>query len=370
MASSKAPNYSEFVFFSAGPVGDHALIIDYANRFFTSSGKSSTVLMKHPNPFIRDMATPYYDHVSYIDFIGLGGKIKTFFFILMSILIKRCYVLILPIPPPLYLKLFTYFIRFFTRSRVVALESMCGFSIPGGPFSSADFVGKKNYISAHVDTDLYYEQANRMLSFLGYEPVSTLPHLEYVETPSVLQKFNLENTNTKYVVMHICASGPDRSLPTDRWNHITGELLAKLPDTTFLFTGTGKDIGFIQKSIDGLPEERIKIVEGVSMQELLTLHAHAKLNVTVHTGNAHLINMLHVPTVTVNFKGIHMFRFSYNEKGTELYSSIGCTCHPLERKCSEVEYKGGRYMACLFNTTDEEIISTVIHSYVLSITSQ
>lgn len=361
MASSKAPNYSEFVFFSAGPVGDHALIIDYANRFFASSGKPSTILMKHPNPFLRDMAIPYYDHISYIGFMGLRGKLETILFVLTSIWRKRCYVFILPIPAPTYLKLFTYFIRFFTRSRVVALESMCGFSIPGGPFSSANFVGKGNYIPAHVDTELYYEQANRMLQFLGYEAVSALPRLEYVNTPSVLEKFQLQNT--PYLVMHICASGADRSLPADRWNHITKELLEKIPEVLFLFTGTGKDVEFIGKAITGLPPGRVKIVAGVSMQELLTLHAHAKLNVTVHTGNAHLINMLHVPTVTVNFKGIHMFRFSYNEKGVELYSSIGCTCHPLERKCSEVEYRGGKYMACLFNTTDEEIVTTVFNKH-------
>lgn len=358
---NKARNYSEFAFFSAGPVGDHALIIDYANRFFESTGKPSTILMKHPNPFIRDIAIPYYDHISYIGFTGWSGKMKTLLFILTSIWKKRCYVFILPIPPPIYLKAFTYFIRFFTRSRVVALESMCGFSIPGGPVSSAKFVGEGNYIPAYVDTELYYEQANRMLQFLGYEPVSALPHLEHVETTSVIEKFQLQNIH--YTAMHICASGPDRSLPADRWNHITKELLEKLPDTTFIFTGAGKDVDFIEKAVSGLPEKRIKIVSGVSMQELLTLHSHATLNVTVHTGNAHLINMLHVPTVTVNFKGIHMFRFSYNVKGVELYSPIGCTCHPLERKCSMVEYKGREYMACLFNLKDEDIVRTIVSRY-------
>jgi ADP-heptose:LPS heptosyltransferase len=359
--ASTGPNYSEFVFFSAGPVGDHALIIDYANRFFESSGIPSRILMKHPNPFLRDMAKPYYNHISYVGFVGLKGKLETLLFALTSIWIKRCYVLVLPIPPPAYLKVFAYFIRFFTRSRIVALDSLCGFSIPGGPFSSAQFVGHGNYIPARVDTELYYEEANRMLSFLGYAPISRMPELAYMDMPSILENDAIKGKD--YIVMHICASGFDRSLPADRWHHITRTLMEKLPDTHFLFTGSGKDIDFIHEAILGLPTERIQIVVGVSMQELLTLYAHAKVNVTVHTGNAHLINMLHVPTVTVNFKGVHMFRFTYNERGTELYSSRGCTCHPLERKCSMVEYKGREYMSCLFNIQDEDIINAVAAKY-------
>jgi ADP-heptose:LPS heptosyltransferase len=358
---NKAQNYSEFVFFSAGPVGDHALIIDYANRFFESSGKPSTILMKHPNAFLRDLGIPYFDHISYVGFDGLAGKLRTLLFAVTSIWKKRVFVLVLPIPPPRYLKLFAFFIRFFTRSRMVALESQCGFSIPGGPVSSADFVGKNNYIPARVDTELYYEEANRMLQFLGYAPVDRVPRLTFIDHPEILERFNLEKG--KYIALHIRASGPDRSLPPDRWNSILKILCEKLPGVTFAFTGTAADMAFIHDATEGVAPERVRFVTNVTMQELLSVYAHAGLDVTVHTGNAHLINMLHAPAVTVNFKGVHMFRFIYNEKGNELYSSEGCTCHPLERKCSMVEYKGQGYMACLFNTKDEEIVSAVMDQY-------
>lgn len=357
----KAPNYSEFVFFSAGPLGDHALIVDYANRFFESTKKASIILMKHPSAFLQDMAIPYFDHISYIGFSGLLGKLKMISFAVSSIWIPRCYVLVLPIPPPAYLKVFSFFIRFFTRSRMVALDSLCGFSIPGGPVPSGQFVGKGNYIPANVSTELYYEGANRMLVFLGYEPVAQVPRLNYIDTPEVLSQFNLKDK--KYIAMHVRASGFDRSLPADRWNKIIKEVCEKLPEAVLVFTGIKEDIPFIQESLEGVPQERMRLIIGVTMQKLLTVYAHAKLNVTVHTGNAHLINMLHVPTVTVNFKGVHMFRFSYNEKGVELFSPDGCMCHPLERKCSLVEYKGQGYMACLFNIKDEDVIKAVIQKY-------
>ncbi len=361
MTGNIRPAYDEFVFFSAGPVGDHALIIDWANRFFVSTKTKSKIIMKHPNPFLHDLGIPYFDHISYIGFTGLKGKINTFQVAFSSLWKKRCYVLVLPIPPPKYLKYFAYYIRFFTRSRMVALESMCGFSIPGGPVSSASFVGEKNYIPARVDTELYYEQANRMLGFLGYAPVHETPRLTYIDTPSVLETYHL--TKHEYLVMHLCSSHPDRSLPVERWQDIIKEIQEKLPGAIIVCTGSPKDKSFISEALIESDREKTRIVCGVTSQELLTIYAHAKLNVTVHTGNAHLINMLHVPTVTVNFKGIHMFRFSYNEKGIELFSSDGCTCHPLERKCSMVSYHGSEYMACLFNISNQEVITSVTKRY-------
>ena len=358
---NKGRNYSEFVFLSAGPVGDHALIIDYANRFFESTGKPSTILLKHPNTFLRDMAIPYYDHISYIPFLGLKGKVETFLFALTSIWKKRCYVLVLPIPPPRYLTVFARYINSLTHSRMIALDSPCGFILPGGPFPSGQFVGEGNYIPANVDKELYYEEANQMLQFLGYESVPRVPHLAYVDTPSVVSEYAL--TDVEYIAMHIKASGPDRSLPADRWNVIIKTLAEKLPNTAFVFTGTNADMDFISESARGIEENRVRYLSGVSTQELLTVYAHAKMCVTVHTGNAHLINMLHVPCVTVNFKGVHMFRFDYNEKGVDLYSEKGCTCNPYERRCSMVEYRGQEYMACLFNLTNEEIVNAIVKRY-------
>jgi ADP-heptose:LPS heptosyltransferase len=358
---AKAQTYREFVFLSAGPVGDHALIIDDANRFFESTRIPSTIIMKHPNPFLRDMAIPYYDHISYIGFVGWKGKLTTFLFALTSIWKKRCYVLVLPIPPPRYLKAFAYYIRFLTRSRIIALDSPCGYNLPGGPFSSAQFVGKKNYIPANVDTELYYEEANRLLVLLGYKPVARKPFLHHVDTPSVLQVNGL--VRNEYLVIHMCSSHSDRSFPSDRWNVIIRSLREKLPGVIFVCTGSPADKKFIEESLGDIPRDMIRLVCGVGMQELLTVHAHARLNVTVHTGNAMLINMLHVPTITVNIKGIYMFKYYYNEKGTELVATEGCTCHPLERGCSMVEYKGVEYMACLFNTTNEQVIQAVTSRY-------
>lgn len=361
MNKSHSANYSEFIFFSAGPVGDHALIIDWANRFFESTGKPSCIVMKHPNQFLRDMAIPYYDHISYIEYPGISGKLSMLKLALTSLFQRKCYVLVLPIPPPRYLKIFAKYINYLTLSRMVALNSMCGFVVPGGPFPSGEFVGKGNYIDAHVDTMLYHEQANMMLEFLGYTAVNRTPYLDHVEIPGVLQTYSL--THCPYIAMHIRASGEDRSLPTDRWNAIIKRVMARQPEAVIAFTGTRQDLSFIKEAAEGLDGSRIRYITNVSTQELLTVYAHAKICVTVHTGNAHLINMLHVPTVVVNFKGVHMFRFTFNENAEELYSTVGCTCHPLERRCSMVEYKDKHYMACLFNTSDDMIVEAIIRKF-------
>jgi hypothetical protein len=361
MKPAPGPSTSEFVFLSAGPVGDHAVIIDWANRFFEATGKPSTILMKHPNAFLRDLSIPYRLYITLLSFDGILGKIETLLFALGSLWKKRCYVLVLPIPPPTYLKVFAWYINHLTNSRMVALDSPCGFILPGGPFPSGQFVGKGNYIPARVDSMLYYESANEMLRFLGYQPVDRTPFIDHVDIPETLDWHFLEDK--KYIALHITASGEDRSLPTDRWNHILKAVAEQLPDAVFAFSGTRGDLSFIQEAVQGMDEKKIRYIIGVSAQELLTVYAHARMCVTVQTGNAHLINMMHLPAITVDFKGVHMFRFSYNEKGRDLYSEIGCTCNPLERRCSMVEYKGKDYMACLFNLKDEDIVREIVEKY-------
>lgn len=352
--------YEKFIFFSAGPVGDHVILIDFANRFFASSGIKSTIIMKHPNKFLVDFNVPYQGNIDYIYFSGLKGVFEMIKLTFKSIFSKYCYVNVLPIPAPGYYKIFAYVVRFFTRSRFVGFNLEDSRNFPKGKGSSS-FLGKGNYINAEIDKNLFYQEANRMLKFLGLKEIDTLPCLEYVNHPEVLVKNNLIENN--YLVLHLCSSHPDRSLPIDRWNKIILELRNKLPDVKFVFTGAKVDENFIKEAIKDVEEENLLFCGTLNTQELLTLHAKAKLNVTVHTGNMHFINMLHVPVVNLNIKGVYFFKPYYNEKSVELVANDGCTCDPYERECSMVNYKGVDYMACLFNIKDEDIIKIVIQKY-------
>lgn len=350
--------YKEFVFFSAGPVGDHVILIDFANRFFESSGIPSRIIMKHPNAFLRDFALPYYDHISYLEWKGWRGKLEMIKLALSSILTPRMYINVLPIVTPRYYKWFSYFIRFCTRSRFVGYNLEGSRNFPQGRGSSS-FLGKKNYIKAEIDKNLFWQEANRMLVFLGCEEVMRLPRIDCIDDPSLLAEFGLSKGT--YIVFHLAASHADRSFPEDKWNRIISELRMRLPDTPFVFTGAAGDRVFIENSLGSISRKHMIIACGkAGTQQLLTLHKHAQANVTVHTGNAHFINMLHVPTVTLNIKGVYFFKFFYNKKGVELVSEKGCTCDPYERECTMVPYNGKEYMACLFNIPEEEVIEAVL----------
>lgn len=352
--------YEKFVFFSAGPVGDHVILIEFAHRFFTSTGIKSTIIMKHPNKFLADFNIPYQDHIDYIYFSGMSGFLQMMLLSIKSIFFKYCYVNVLPIPAPKYYKIFAYLIRHFTRSRFVGfnLENSRNFSLGQG---SSSFLGKENYINAEIDKNIFYEEANRMLKFLGFEEVKSLPTLKHKRHLEVLTKNNLKEKD--YLVFHLCSSHPDRSLPTDRWNKIIKEIRGSLPDVKFVFTGAKNDMVFIKEATKNIEGENILLCGTLGTQELLTLHYEAKLNVTVHTGNMHFINMLHAPTVNLNIKGVYFFKPYYNEKQIELVATEGCVCDPYERECNMVNYKGVDYMACLFNIKDEDIIKAVIQKY-------
>jgi ADP-heptose:LPS heptosyltransferase len=353
-------SYKEFVFFSAGPVGDHVILIDFANRFFESSGIPSRIIMKHPNPFLKDFAIPYYDHISYVEFKGKAGMAAMAKLALSSILVPRIYVNVLPIVVPRYYKLFAAFIRFCTRSRFVGfnLEGSRNFPLKKG---SSSFLGGSNIIQARIDKNLFWQEANRMLAFLGYGEVSRPPRIEYKEDRKVLEEFSL--ISGRYLVLHLAASHADRSFPEDKWNRILRRLQEELPDVPFVFTGAAQDRSFIETCLGDISRERVIIPQGVTTQQLLTLHAKAKGNLTVHTGNAHFINMLHVPAVTLNIKGVYFFKFFYNEKSIELVSQKDCICDPYERECTMVPYNGKEYMACLFNIPETDVVNAVLSMY-------
>ena len=141
--------YNQFVFFSAGPIGDHALFVDFANRFYESSGIKSTLICKHYFTFLSDLSLPY-PYIKNINWESVVGKISLLWLALSSIWKKNYFVLVLPLVHPVYFKIFAYYIRFFTRSRIIGfnLEGSISFKKHG----SAYFLGAKNIIPAKVDT--------------------------------------------------------------------------------------------------------------------------------------------------------------------------------------------------------------------------
>ena len=351
--------YSNFVFFSPGPVGDHLVTVDFANHFFQSSGVPSTILVKHPNQFLRDLSLPYDDHIHYIGFTSFRGIVQIISLALKSIFERNCYVLIFPVPLPLYMRMFCNFIRYFTRSRVVGFNHEGTKFFPKGQ-GYTSVLGKENCIE--LEAEMFYESANKMLAFLRYPPINRVPHLKYVERSGIFGKLGIEKGN--YIALHLIPSYKFRSLPKDRWNTIIGELIKQLPEVKLVFTGAKGDSSFIHECISGLPQDTIVIAAGkTDAQELLTIYANAKANVTVQTGNALIINMLHAPTVVVNIKGTAMFYYDFNKNATILYSTKDCICDPFRTSCNFIQYKGGEYMACIFNIEDNDVIKAILSKY-------
>lgn len=350
--------YDNFIFFSAGPVGDHVLQVDFANYLFESTGKKTTIILKHPNSFLKELSLPYNDHINYIEFKGVRGIFSMLYMSFLSIMRRSCYILVFPIPAPTYLKVFSYFIRFFTRSRIVGfnLEGTKSFPIGKGYES---FLGKKNTIPLLAEP--YYLSVRRMLSFLDLPSVERLPSISYVDS-NTTAAFTLP---TNYIAMHICASHALRTLPPDRWKKIIQETMQRIPEATFVFTGSKQDQAFIDEATANIQKEKIISLAGkTGTQELLNVYKKARMCVTVQTGNGLIINLLHAPSVVVNIKGTAMFYYDFNKNATILHSEKDCICNPFETQCNMVSYKGKEYMACLFNLSDEEIVEAIVAKYI------
>ena len=357
----KQKKYSNFIFFSPGSVGDHLVMVDFANHFFEATKRPSILLLKHPSFFLHDLSAPYLDHISNLDSVGFRGFLRICNLALRSLFESNCYVLLFPIPLPFYMKVFVYYIRFFTRSRFVGFNHEGTKFFPKGK-GYASLLGEENCIP--LEAEMFYVSANKMLQFLGYEKIDRLPKLDYIYKENIFEKLSIEKGN--YIAMHIVPSYKFRSLPVDRWNSIIQNVLKALPDVKIVFTGSVNDIPYLESCLTGISRENIVLAAGKTekgVQELLTLYANAKANVTVQTGNGLMINMLHVPTVVVNIKGTAMFYYDFNEKATILFSEKDCICDPFRTSCNFIQYKGGEYMACIFNIKDEDVISAILDKY-------
>lgn len=355
--------YKKFVFLSAGPIGDHAIFVDYASRFYESTGIPSTIIYKHYFPFLSPITKPYPE-ITNLEWESPRGKLSVLWLAISSIWQRNLFILVLPLRHPTYLKVFARFIRFCTRSRFV------GFNLKGSisfrEEGSAEFLGPQNIIPSNLDTELFYEQANRMLAWLGFKPVARVPVLRYVEDAHVLTRYRL--TEKDYLVIHIMSSDADRSLPEDRWQQILLSLVGRMQtggrSGKIVLTGSKGDDAFIQKCLAGVPQDRIVNLAGkVGMTGMLHVYAKARAVLTVHTGNAMLINMLHVPTVVLNIRGVYMFNYKFNPNAFILTSPIGCTCDPYERGCTMVEYHGRQFYPCVFNVTNEEVVAATLEKY-------
>lgn len=350
--------YREFVFFSAGPLGDHAIELDYANRFFESTSIPSVIIYKHNFSFLKDLSIPYEDHVRKINYESVLGVATLVYLLLSSIIIPRCYVLWVPIRYPLSMRIIAYFIRFCTRSRFVGLD--VHEQTPYGDFSqtsSLGFLGNHNIIPLRSHSELFYEQENRLLSFLGYAPVDRRPILKYVHQAHVFKALNIDKP---YIAVHLVGSAQDRSLPLERWQHILEEIHQRLPDHMFVFTGSSKDQQYIEGAWSSLPERvRISVAGRVAIQELLTIYAEADCCLTVHTGNAMFINMLHARSVVTNIVGNYMYQYHFNPNAIVLFEKKNCIC---SRESIECFYyiDNTRYARCLYDIPDEKIISSVV----------
>lgn len=354
--------YSRFVLFSPGSVGDHLVMVDFANHFFKATSIPSTILLKHPSSFLRDLSTPYKDHITNLNFGGIRGMMRIMLLSLESLYRKNCYVLLFPIPLPRYMRIFIFYIRFFTRSRIVGFNHEGTKFFPKGK-GYASVLGKKNSIP--LEAEMFYESANKMLRFLGFHAIERVPRLDYVFHENVFHKLNIKQG--EYIALHIVPSHYFRSLPIDRWNYIIKELVKKLPDTKLVFTGIKKDVSYIESCLEGIPRDTVVIAAGKTengAQELLTLYAHARVNVTVQTGNGLMINMLHVPAVVVNIKGTAMFYYDFNEKAKILYSKRNCVCNPFRTSCNFILHTDDKeYMACIYNINNDDVVSSVIEKY-------
>ncbi len=161
-----------------------------------------------------------------------------------------------------------------------------------------------------------------------------------------------------YIVVHMCASTPRRSLPPQRWARILDALAVDLP---VLLTGTSADKSFINavRAMMQKPDEVVDMAAQLSLGELSVVLTHAAVYVGVDTGVSHLAALLRVPSVVVGNRSNPSWLPVYNPNGVVLTNAEHCVCTGEKRGDCFVVIEGISYYRCLVEVTDKEIVSAV-----------
>ena len=168
---------------------------------------------------------------------------------------------------------------------------------------------------------------------------------------------NFAHAPGSYIVLHPLSLNPRRSLPPRRWPVLIQALRSRYPECKILVTGGRSDqeaIGQMLKGISGV-EPQI----GLSLLEVAGIIEQSALYIGVDTGITHLASVIGHPTVMIGNRSNPTWWPTYNKKALVLYNDTRCLCLGDKGTQCSVEEDGHTYYACIYDISDEQILSAV-----------
>ncbi|MDB5187734.1 MAG: ADP-heptose--lipopolysaccharide heptosyltransferase [Candidatus Kaiserbacteria bacterium] len=200
--------------------------------------------------------------------------------------------------------------------------------------------------------DTYFiNQGKISYYFIGQAIDKTPPRYDYLPDDRIFH--NVGVTPQHYIVMHIFASNPIRSLPEKRWVEIVQELKQTYPNIPVILSGSSDDYQKNREFLDSL--HCIPCFE-TTWAERCTMIDNCSLFIGVDTGITHLASLLQKKIVEIGNLSNPTWLVTYNPNAIVLFSKKDCICkgNKLSQCFSEVD--GKQYFRCMLNVTNKEIL--------------
>lgn len=194
------------------------------------------------------------------------------------------------------------------------------------------------------------EHDREALRTAGILVLFPFPTLEYLDDPTVLGRFGLEEG--KYRVVHLFSGSTKRGLHPDKKRDLLVALAKELPaDTRLVVSGGASDREEALRAAGDIPAT---VIAGeATLQEMMNLIKHSRAVVSVDTGMAHIAAQLRTPLVIMRtcLGANWWFPGQYGADASITICSRDSAC--------ENGHSAGRYPACM-NAIDMDAVARTV----------
>lgn len=173
----------------------------------------------------------------------------------------------------------------------------------------------------------------------------------------VLETYGL--TSGAYLVFHLPAANPARSLPVERWARILRRVHDALPRVGIVLSGAAADEAFI-RAVSEQSGVAATVVIGESLHTVASLIRYAKRYIGPDTGVTHIAALLRVPSVVIGNNSNPSWLPTYNPNAVILTNNVHCTCDGRKGGNCFVVHNGQRYYRCMLEISEERIVAEIV----------
>ena len=160
-----------------------------------------------------------------------------------------------------------------------------------------------------------------------------------------------------FIFVQLFAGNPSRTFSESRWRDVLTKIRHRYPIHELVVSLSKENKTSAEVIVRDLPNTHLYI--DLSIPELVYALKHAKVFIGPDTGVTHIASVLGKNSVVIGNQSNPTWLPTYNPKAHILYASAQCTCDGKKGGECVVEDSGKKYLACMYNIKDTDILAAL-----------